>query len=139
MLDNNITYSHKGITARMTGCSRQKEERTTYELPELTSLGAEERDRTSSKTSSKRGKGRWRVEAGRELALMECEGKPGSLGGKNTAGRQEERPGRAGVCVRCFKETDMGQYKQSGIWVTEMRLDKQVLDHVGPWGIGMDT
>lgn len=66
------------------------------------------------------------------------QGKPGGLGGKNTAGRQEERPGRAGGGVRCFKETAMGQCNQSGIWVTEMRLDKQVPDHVGPWEIGMD-
>lgn len=49
-----------------------------------------------------------------------------------------ERKGLAGG-VRCFKETAMGQCNQSGIWVIETRLDKQVPDHVGPWGTGMDT
>lgn len=48
-----------------------------------------------------------------------------------------KRKGLAGG-VGCFKETVTGQYNQSGIWVTEMRLDKQVPGHIGPWGIGMD-
>lgn len=125
-------------------CSRQQERKTTHETPAIVEFGGwGEIDNRQWQALRPVARG-WKMLGNRsrqrdsQAQSLEEKGGVGRGGSdaQSKAARWEEKAWQERS--RCFKETERGQYHQRGIWVTEMRLDKQVRDYAGPWGTGMD-